>query len=176
MEENGTGVPLVRVAIRREGEHMKKISDIWQDIREEENAKLVNAHVTGHADAEARRSVVTALRGEHMKKISDIWRDMSEEDKAKWRSDGEEGCRVPGSMLVVAQKAASQPSSYQMFVKQMSKEFKARDPESKQADNMKKIGELWREMGADDKQAWKCEDESTMRPTNGSAAGGGMGG
>jgi hypothetical protein len=80
-------------------------------------------------------------QGEHMKKIGEMWRDMSEDDKAKWKIDGEEGSRVPGNTTVISQKSVTQPSAYQMFVKQMSKEFKLRNPESKQADNMRKIGE-----------------------------------
>jgi len=48
-----------------------------------------------------------------------------------------------------------EPSACQMFVKQMSKEFKSRDPDSKQSDNMKKMGELWRQTSADDRLAWK---------------------
>ena len=50
-----------------------------------------------------------------MKKIGEVWRDMSDEDKAKWRADGEEGSRVPGSNLAVSHMAAPSPSSHQMF-------------------------------------------------------------
>jgi len=49
-----------------------------------------------------------------MKKIGEVWRDMSDEDKAKWRADGEEGSRVPGSNLAVSHMAAPSPSSYQV--------------------------------------------------------------
>jgi hypothetical protein len=105
-------------------------------------------------------------QGEHMKKIGEMWRDMSEDDKAKWKPDGEEGSRVPGNTTVISQKSVTQPSAYQMFVKQMSKEFKLRNPESKQADNMRKIGELWRDMSEADKNQWRCEDESTLRPSS----------
>ena len=47
-----------------------------------------------------------------------------------------------------------------MFVKAMTAEFKIREPDSKQADNMRKIGELWRQMSEEEKAKWLVDGEA----------------
>eukprot|EP00960_Hanusia_phi_P058141 763783-Hanusia_phi.AAC.4 len=91
-------------------------------------------------------------QGELIKKVGELWRSMSAEDKAKWRADGEEGSRIPGAISFVSHRNIVKPSSYQMFVKAMTAEFKNREPDSKQADNMRKIGELWRQMPQEERE------------------------
>ncbi|KAJ1480482.1 hypothetical protein T484DRAFT_2796061 [Baffinella frigidus] len=74
-------------------------------------------------------------QGEHMKRVGLIWRGMSDEDKGKWRPEGEEGMRVGGntSFTFVPSRTIAAPTSYQMFVKQMTQQLKVDHPECKQA-------------------------------------------
>lgn len=98
-------------------------------------------------------------QGEHLKKVGEMWRNMSKTERAKWRADGEEGSRVPGSSTFFAPKTPTKPSSYQMFVKGMTAELRQSHPDNKQSDNMRKIGELWRDMSAEERAKWRCDDE-----------------
>eukprot|EP00961_Rhodomonas_salina_P092941 1250959-Rhodomonas_salina.1 len=52
-------------------------------------------------------------QGECMKKVGELWLAMNDEEKAKWRADGEQGSRVPGTSTYVSQRAVAKPSSYQ---------------------------------------------------------------
>jgi hypothetical protein len=96
-------------------------------------------------------------QGELMKKVGELWREMSQDEKAKWRVDGEEGSQVPGSNTFIQQRSAAKPSSYQMFVRAMTAELHMRHPENKQAENMRKIGEMWREMPPEERERYAVE-------------------
>jgi len=101
-------------------------------------------------------------QGEYMKKVGEMWRDLPDEEKAKWRADGEEGSRVPGNNTYVSQRSVAKTSAYQMFVKHMTIELHQQHPENKQAENMRKIGELWRAMSDEEKAKWRVEDDPTQ--------------
>eukprot|EP00961_Rhodomonas_salina_P236001 3189655-Rhodomonas_salina.2 len=92
-----------------------------------------------------------------MKRVGEMWREMSHDEKAKWRADGEEGSRVPGSNTFIQQRSSAKPSSYQMFVKAMTVELHQRHPENKQAENMRRIGEMWRELPAEERERYAVE-------------------
>jgi len=100
-----------------------------------------------------------AEQGECMKKVGEIWQAMASEEKQKWRADGEHGSKVPGSSTYVTNKPPTKPSSYQMFVKHMSAELNRNYPHNKQADNMRKIGEIWRTLSAAEKSRYQQEAE-----------------
>jgi hypothetical protein len=57
----------------------------------------------------------------------------------------------------VSQRVVAKPSSYQMFVKQMTQQLQQQHPENKQAENMSKIGELWRGMPPEERQRYAEE-------------------
>ncbi len=103
-------------------------------------------------------------QGEHLKKVGELWRNMTKTERAKWRADGEEGSRVPGSNTFFAPKTPTKPSSYQMFVKSMTAQLRASHPENKQSDNMRRIGELWRDMSTEERANYRCEDEEAIGP------------
>lgn len=104
-------------------------------------------------------------QGELMKKVGDLWRALSHDEQRRWRADGDLGMAVPGASTWIANKAVSKPSAYQSFVRHMSANLKLQAPGSKQADNMRKIGELWRMMSPEDRARY----EPANAPTPGNA-------
>ena len=89
-----------------------------------------------------------------MKKVGELWRALGPDERGRWRADGEEGSKVPGATSFVVPKSAGRMSSYQQFVRTMTQQLKAQDPPSSQADNMRKIGQMWRELGQEERDKY----------------------
>ena len=60
----------------------------------------------------------------------------------------------------MSQRAVAKPSSYQMFVKTMTQQLQQQHPENKQAENMRKIGELWRNMPPEERERYAQEAQA----------------
>eukprot|EP00290_Baffinella_frigidus_P016970 CAMPEP_0180215376 /NCGR_PEP_ID=MMETSP0987-20121128/15477_1 /TAXON_ID=697907 /ORGANISM="non described non described, Strain CCMP2293" /LENGTH=173 /DNA_ID=CAMNT_0022174059 /DNA_START=152 /DNA_END=670 /DNA_ORIENTATION=- len=118
-----------------------------------------------------RAEMPDLAQGDLMKKVGDMWRGMLLDEQNRWRVDGDLGSTVPGATTFISTpKAASKPSAYQAFVRQMSANLKAEIPGSKQADNMKRIGEMWRQMQPDERARY--EPGGPANPGGGAGQGG----
>jgi len=105
-----------------------------------------------------------------MKKLGDLWRGMPQEEQQQWRADGDLESAVPASVEQASPgwgRPPPPPSSYQSFVRHMTASLKTQFPGNKQSDNMKRIGEMWREM--------QPEERARYEPGN-QAGGAGQGG
>jgi hypothetical protein len=104
--------------------------------------------------------MLSQMRGEEddhseiMKKVGDMWNSMGEEERLKWRADGEAGSQVAGAVTFIPLKQRSKPSAYQMFVRHMTAQLKKSQPENMQSENMRQIGQLWRELPVEQRESY----------------------
>lgn len=106
-------------------------------------------------------------QSEKMRKIGELWRNLAAGEREQYAQDAkvQEAAIAQGGGGAASASAGivRSLSNYHLYVKHMLSQLKTESPQSGQNERMKKIGELWRAMTADEKASWCADGEQGSR-------------